>query len=227
MTAAMKKYKAILFDFDGVMAKTMEDNFAAWDKALATVNISIAREEYYKIEGKSALRVAEFFLEQYHRDLRQAPSIAKLKDDYYAKHNSFMLYEGAEELIHYLKECNYRVGLVTGASRKRLIRSGLETFLAQFDVVIAGDEAKDGKPSPFPYLQAAEGLKFLPHECLVIENAPLGIQSAKGAHMDCIAITSTLGRDQLREADLVIETLRDLQYYFEAQEEGPHEGETL
>lgn len=52
--------KAILFDFDGVLGKTMKDNYAAWVKALAEYNISLDAEDYYLQEGRKASEVAEY-----------------------------------------------------------------------------------------------------------------------------------------------------------------------
>ena len=82
--------------------------------------------------------------------------------------------------------------------------------LNKFDVIISGDDTEKGKPNPEPYLAAMQKLNILPIESLVIENAPLGIQSAKTAGAYCIAITTTLGREYLKEADEVVKNHREL-----------------
>ena len=75
---------------------------------------------------------------------------------------------------------------------------------------MSGDDSVRGKPHPDPYLNAATKLGVLPQECLVIENAPLGIKSAKRAGIYCIAICSTLDKSYLSEADKIVENIKDI-----------------
>ncbi len=62
------------------------------------------------------------------------------------------------------------------------------------------------KPAPEPYLKAVEMLGVPKEQCLVIENAPLGIRSAKSAGLRCIAIPTYLDRDSLKEADVIVDS---------------------
>ena len=81
--------------------------------------------------------------------------------------------------------------------------------MALFDFIQTGDETEKPKPDPEPYLKCAKGLGITPDEAVVIENAPLGVESAKSAGMICIALTSTVGAEYLRRADFVIGGLKD------------------
>ena len=85
-----------------------------------------------------------------------------------------------------------------------MLNIGIESLLELFDVRITGDLEKKIKPSPDPYLRAAKILKVANESCLVIENAPLGIESAKKAGMTCIADSSTLGKKYLLKAERVV-----------------------
>jgi len=78
MTRA-KHYSAVLFDFDGVLARTMEDNYAAWADAFAAFGIALERAEYYVLEGAPVKQVAHVILEKYGRDSSQAPAVAAHK----------------------------------------------------------------------------------------------------------------------------------------------------
>ena len=118
--------------------------------------------------------------------------IVKEKEAHYLRNHSFKLYPGAEQLVKSLKVKGYFLGLVTGGSAKRLLNIVIESFLELFDVRITGDLENKNKPSPDPYLKAAKILKVANESCLVIENAPLGIESGKKAGMICIAVSSTL-----------------------------------
>lgn len=206
----LKKYKAVLFDFDGVLGKTMEDNYKAWASSLAPYGIKFQREEYFLMEGAPPKKVAETFLKINNLGLESVDDIVRFKEKHYLENRSFSLYDGAQELIDSLKVKGLRLGLVTGASRQRLMGTRINAFLNQFDVLITGDQVSNGKPSPEPYLLCAQKLSATPSECLVIENAPMGIESAKKAGMFCVAICSTLGKEHLGQADEILNTIGEL-----------------
>lgn len=203
----MKKYKAILFDFDGVIGKTMNDNHRAWKNAFSLYEIIIEKNEYFLLEGMNTKKVAEYFLKKNDKKI-SATTIKKIidfKEDYYIKNNRFSFYDGVLSLINTLKRKGYLLGLVSGASFVRISKTLDESFLRKFDVVVTGDKVKESKPSPESYLIASKHLALNPSECVAIENAPLGIESAKRARMDCIAVCSTLSKKYLSKADKIIE----------------------
>jgi beta-phosphoglucomutase len=206
----LKKFEAILLDFDGVLGKTMEDNYKAWAHSLAPYGIQVEREEYFLMEGAPPKTVAETFLKKNHLGLESLDDIVRHKEKHYLENRSFSLYEGVQELVTYLKIHGLKLGLVTGASRQRLMSTGITSFLNQFDILVTGDQLAHGKPSPEPYLFAAQKLNVTPPLCLVVENAPLGIESAKNAGMHCVAICSTLGREHLGLADKIVDTIGEL-----------------
>ena len=137
--------------------------------------------------------------------------IVKLKNKYYLENHSLVFYPKARELIDLLERNKCLLALVSASPRKKLSRTVPAEFLKKFDTVVSGEDSKNGKPSPTPYLNAAKSLRILPKECIVVENAPLGIKSAKKAGMYCIAICSTLDRPFLFEADEVIDKFEDLE----------------
>ncbi|MGE5437612.1 MAG: HAD family hydrolase, partial [Syntrophothermus sp.] len=83
-----------------------------------------------------------------------------------------------------------------------------------FDVIVSGEDVHKAKPNPDPYLTAQKELGMAINECVVIENAPLGIESAKAAGMICIAIESTLGKEYLQKADFLINTISEVSGFF-------------
>jgi sugar-phosphatase len=76
--------------------------------------------------------------------------------------------------------------------------------------LITSDDVTHGKPHPEPYLKGAEGLGFGPADCLVIEDAPAGIQSGLSGGMKVVGITSTYAAEKLVHADAVIGKLREI-----------------
>src|SRR6516164_2475627 len=104
-----------------------------------------------------------------------------------------------------------RWGVVTSGSRllaqNRLRYCGLPVP----DVLVTSDDVTNGKPHPEPYLKGAEGLGFAPHECMVIEDAPAGVQAARAAGMKVIGMASTYPASKLAEADAVVHAFARLQ----------------
>lgn len=206
----MPIFKAVFFDFDGVIGKTMEDNYQAWKRAFSKYHINIDKNEYFLLEGVNTKKVAEYFLEKNSNNIEMAQEIACLKDKYYIENNRFCFYDGVEYLIPKFKEKGYLLGIVSGANHIRLLKILNDDFLKKIDVIITGDKVENCKPHPEPYLNAAKALSISPTECIVVENAPMGIESAKRAGMYCIAICSTLERKYLQKADKIIDTFIDL-----------------
>lgn len=207
------KYKAIIFDFDGVIGKTMEDNYRAWSNAFSYHNISLVRKEYFLLEGMSARSVAETILKKNNMDTILAGTIAEQKEQYYLGNNSFEFYPNVLKLIDIL-QARFKLGLVSGASSSRLKQTVPCDFLERFRAVVTGDSVKNSKPNPEPYLLAGKMLAVSPKNCLAVENAPLGIESAKLAGMDCVAVCSTLEREYLLKADIIVDNIDSLIMFF-------------
>jgi mannitol-1-/sugar-/sorbitol-6-phosphatase len=112
---------------------------------------------------------------------------------------------GAAELVNAIPRGRW--GVVTSGTRDlaaaRLRWAGIPVP----KVMITADDVVNGKPDPEPYLKGAQGLGFDPRECLVVEDAPAGIQSAHAGGMKVIGLASTFAPAKLAEADAVARKL--------------------
>jgi HAD superfamily hydrolase (TIGR01509 family) len=207
------KYEAVIFDFDGVIAKTMEDNYRAWKIAFNSLDVDIGRLEYFLLEGLNGKAVAETILKRRNRDISLADAISALKEKYYFNHHTFELYPGIYQLVDHIRN-RLKIGLVSGASSKRLKQTVPHEFLDKMEVVISGDAVRNSKPHQEPYLSAGKALSVNARNCLAVENAPLGIESAKEAGMDCVAVCTTLKRNHLEQADYVLRNIDSLILFF-------------
>ena len=203
-------YKAIIFDFDGVVADTMKDNCIAWQMALKTKAVEIDPIEYFALEGMGRLQISNYFINKYNLDPNLQIELTELKEYFYNQINNFSLYSGITNILDYIKKNEIKIGLVTGASRNRIYKYVNEVFLAFFDVIITVDDVINCKPNPEPYQKAVDYLNLDSSQCLVIENAALGIESAKRAGCYCIAIETTLNRQHLDEADEIVANHKEL-----------------
>jgi len=81
-----------------------------------------------------------------------------------------------------------------------------------FQEIVPGREVTESKPSPMLFLLGAKKLGFKPERCIVVEDAVAGVAAAKTAKMRCIAVTNTNPRKKLLAADLVVDSLTELDY---------------
>jgi beta-phosphoglucomutase-like phosphatase (HAD superfamily) len=79
-----------------------------------------------------------------------------------------------------------------------------------FEIIITGEMVSNGKPDPEPYLKAVNELNVDKESCLVVENAPAGITSAKSAGLTCFAVQTSLPEEYLKSADKIFGSIADL-----------------
>ena len=203
-------FKGILFDFDGTLADTMEGHYLAWKSALGEHGLTIEAKDFYHLEGTDLHEIAKVFAKGPTWTAESINGLVQSKKAYYVNRQSITFYPGVELLISELKNRNVPMAIVTAGHLDQLESSVPGDFLTHFAAVMTGDQFSKGKPHPEPYLKGAQALGLQPAECIAVENAPVGIQSAKRANIYCIAICSTVGRDILAEADEILERFEDL-----------------
>ncbi len=118
---------------------------------------------------------------------------------------------GVLKLITSLKEHKFKIAIASSAPMEniRLITQSLKIH-NRFDAIVSGWEVTKGKPDPQIFLLTAEKLGVEAENCIVIEDAIAGVTASKRAGIHCISVTNTTPREDLREADLVIDTLEEI-----------------
>ena len=119
---------------------------------------------------------------------------------------------GLNESLSYYRQKEFKIALASSGTKK-YIEMVLDRFKIKdyFDVVISGDHVKHGKPHPEVYEIALEKLGVKPSESVVLEDAEVGIESAKGAGCFCVAVTNPYTPKQdLSKADKVIHSLNEI-----------------
>jgi beta-phosphoglucomutase len=207
--------EAVIFDFDGVIADTMKDNCMAWKEAFSVYNFAMKDDEYYQLEGMGRFQIADHFIGKYKLDAAIKQEVADAKERIYKEKNSFRIYDHVHEIFSLLEKKNIPTAIVTGASRERISEHMDKKIGAQLSALITADDVKNTKPDPEPYLNAVKKLGKKAENCLVVENAILGIKSAKGAGCTCFGLETTLKKEFLKEADEVFATHKELLIKFE------------
>ncbi|MEJ2634445.1 MAG: HAD family phosphatase [Calditrichia bacterium] len=203
--------KALLFDFDGVLVKSMEDHFEGWRRTFLEYGIEMLPEELYMMEGQGIRVVASQLRRKYNIPPEEESVIIRKKQEYYDQIKKIKFYPNLLDVLNWAKEKELKMAVVTGGNRDRVV-STLEGYglLNYFSSIITSDDVEETKPSPQPYLAAANQLNYLPGDCIVLENAPLGIRSGRAAGMKVVAIATTLNPYHLKEADVVVNDFKEL-----------------
>ena len=209
-----RKFKpaAIILDMDGVIVDSMPYHFIAWYEALSPLGIRVSAFEVYQREGERWDKSLKDFLIQ--GGIKPTSSVMRKvflkRQIIFRRYFKRKLFSGVEEFLRGLKNKGYLLAIVTGTPMPQLVKILPLRIRGLFDTVVTGDLVRRGKPHPEPFLKAAANLNLKPSECLVIENAPLGIRSAKSAKMFCVAVTTSLPKGYLRMADVVVNKLQDI-----------------
>ena len=208
----LKKYKAVLFDMDGVIIDSMPYHFISWFETLKEYNITISPFDIYEKEGeKCEVCVKRFFKrDKIKCDAKIIAEVLKLRDKLYKKYFKVHLFANIEQLLIKLKNKGFLLAIVTGSTRQKVVSMLPKKILSKFNVIVSADMIKKGKPHPDSYLTTAKKLRVKPTECIVVENAPYGIKAAKSAKMFCIAVTTSLPKQYLKKADIICKKISEV-----------------
>lgn len=210
--------KAIMFDMDGVLYDSMRNHSIAWQKAFLEVGLEFSEKEVYMNEGRtSSSTIDGVFQEKYCRNATQEEKdkIYKLKTGFFEKMGKMQRMTFALELLEKIKKEGRELYVVTGSGQSNLfdtLNSDFPEILKKENLITAFD-VTHGKPHPEPYAKALKKSGFQPWEVLVVENAPLGVESATAAGLFSIAVnTGPLEADILSRsgANVVMPSMKKL-----------------
>jgi len=195
--------KAILFDLDGVLVNSAECVERTWRNWAARHRIDPGKVIAHA-HGRRTIETVQLV----------APELSVDAELATLEHSEAMTSEGvyeipgARELLEMLPANRWAV--VTSGVRAVAEFRVRYTRLPTPSIMICAEEISRGKPDPEGYLTAATRLGRSPEDCIVIEDAPAGIEAAHNAGMRAIAIASTYPAHRLGEAAAVVEQLSDL-----------------
>ncbi|MEA1984970.1 MAG: HAD family phosphatase [Euryarchaeota archaeon] len=208
------KLEALIFDVDGVLVDSMAYHADAWIQTFSEIGINITRQQIYDIEGSNHVGVIEKIFK--HAARRPQPhhfeDLHNRKQELFFQTQKVKVFRGMDDCLGRLNDA-YHLAVASGSDR-RIVDKLINTFFPDtFDVIISGADVTHGKPSPEPYLKVIEKLGVLKDRCIVIENAPLGVESAKNAGLYCVAVPTHVSPASLKKADVVFEDHEALKEY--------------
>lgn len=183
----------------------------AWVKAFEEIGIHMVPEQIYGIEGANHIGVIEriFAAEGKTPDREQFGPIADRKREIFFEIEKSTAFEGMPECLEALKT-KYRLAVVSGSTRPIVEELVSRFYPGTFDIIVSGSDVDAGKPAPDPYLKAVEMLGLPPGRCMVVENAPFGVEAARNAGLFCIAVPTYVEPDTLSKADIIAADHREL-----------------
>ncbi len=196
---------AILFDLDGVLVDSTRQVDREWREWAARKGV----------DGDAVMAIAHGVrtIEVIRRvapQLDAGAEAAAIENHEAGDQRGVVVMPGALDLVRSIPDGRW--GVVTSGSRL-LARNRLQYCgLPVPEVLVTSDDVVNGKPHPEPYLKGAQQLGFRPGECLVLEDAPAGIQSARAGGMRVIGMASTYAAAKLADADAVVKGFAQISF---------------
>ena len=204
--------RAVIFDMDGVLVDGEPLHFAAARDVLAGFGAELTWETYTHWIGETFDTIWPDIQRRFALPVDRGAyerAFGPRVQEQYERHAVAM--PGAHDLLGRLRDAGVPLGLATSTKRPRVDIALARLDLARFlTVTVSGDEVSRGKPDPEIYLTAAGRLGVPAERCLVLEDSPAGVASARAAGMRAIGVRINGGSGRpLDGADRIIESLAD------------------
>lgn len=204
--------KAVLFDLDGVLVDT--------EPLAMNIVRKVCKEIGLKINSGELKNFVGITNEKFYTELFKNRGLKNKVKNVLKKHyvlyeeslrNGFKSFKYVKYLLNQLKSRGLKLALVSGSTSKQvfIILNHLR-ILNNFDVIISKEDTRESKPSPEGYSLAAQKLGVKAKECVVLEDAEVGIMSAKKAGMRAIGVRSKYEQD-LSLADAIVNNLSEVE----------------
>ncbi|OHB45268.1 MAG: hypothetical protein A2178_01165 [Planctomycetes bacterium GWC2_49_10] len=215
--------KAVIFDFDGVIADTEPLHYRSTSEVLERYDLSITKEDFYgNYLGYSDHDFFEIYKNKYPKQLA-AMEVETLMEQKSKAHLELIkgldcVIKGIPQFIQTLLTNNLPVAICSGGRRLEIEQILLTGHLLKFfDIIVSADEVEVGKPDPQGFLLTLQlltlnhpGRSIEADECVVIEDSRWGIEAAKKAGMRTVAITTSYSADELSMAHMVVDSVSEL-----------------
>lgn len=194
--------KAVLFDMDGVLFNSMPNHARSWHKVMVRMGFGLSEQEAYMHEGRTGADTINIISR---RERGHDATDEEIKAIYAAKSEEFNRcpeaprMPGAWEILNKIKADKLTRMIVTGSGQVSLLDRLNKNFpdIFQKELMVTAFDIKFGKPNPDPYLMALEKGILKPHEAIVVENAPLGVQAGVAAGIFTVAVNTGPLPDQV------------------------------
>ncbi|MYN27010.1 beta-phosphoglucomutase [Duganella levis] len=209
----MSRFKAVIFDLDGVITDTAHYHYLAWKELAESQGVHFDHEFNERLKGIDRMGSLDLILASAARQRQYTPeeklALADTKNKHYQELISTMsskdLLPGAVEALDTVRRAGLRIGLASVSKNAFTVLERLG-ITDKFDYVVDAATIARGKPDPEIFLKAARELGVAPADCLGVEDAVAGVTAIKAAGMFALGIGHPF---VLTEADVVITSLKE------------------
>lgn len=206
--------KAVIFDMDGVLIDSELAYTYRLREFFSERNYPYTEEHLHQLIGSSHERGCEIIKEMSNGTIEPEQLWQEWHQHLEEKPLNYMSLrvENIIEVMDYLKERGYLIGLSSATEKERIIAQMMECeLLGYFDAISSGHEVEHSKPAPDVYLKTIDSLGVKPEECIVVEDSFYGIKAAKNAKVAMVLArcVEELALDQ-READEIIYDMKEI-----------------
>jgi len=209
MSAVASRFKAVIFDLDGVITDTARYHYLAWKRLAESQAVHFDEAFNEHLKGIDRMGSLELILTSAPRHYTQEEKLALAdeKNEHYKQLIATMspadLLPGAVAALDACRAAGLKIGLAS-VSKNAFSVLAMLGITDKFDYVVDADRIARGKPDPEIFLKAASELGVAPEDCLGVEDAVAGVASIKSAGMYALGIGDPA---VLRQADKVIPSL--------------------
>ncbi len=204
---------AVIFDFDGVIVDTPTYYFKHMREYLKKLNTNITDGDVSELVGLTFSKKLEYINKKYNLKVEREPFVGETSEAMMAEMEKSLILDGhLGVFLSDLSANKIRMAIASNNSRKNI-----EFFLRKlgilhyFEKIVSYEDVTEHKPAPHTYLKALQVMKAEPQNCIAIEDTTVGVKSAKGAGIRCIAIPNKFtSSHDFSMADLVIKDFRDI-----------------
>lgn len=202
------KCKGFLFDLDGTLVDSLPAVERAWTQLAQRINVPV-QDVLDFIHGKQAITSIRHFMQGASEEAIQQ-QFAWLEQREAEDVEGVKVLPGALELLTYLNEANIPWAIVTSGTIPIAYARLRAAGLPEPGIFVTAEQVPRGKPEPDPYLLGAQLLGFEPEECVVVEDAPAGVQAGLAAGCHVIVVNPPPETPRLEHADYVLRSLSEL-----------------
>lgn len=211
------KYKAVVFDLDGVICSTDKYHYRAWQCIADKIGVEFDKHINHRLRGIGRMESLDIILENHDEEISIAHKLdyATQKNSLYIKMLDNMspsdLTNDVRKTLDTLRELGFKLAIGSSSKNAKLIleKVGLSDF---FDAVSDGTNISRTKPHPEVFLNACGYLEVKPEDCVVVEDAKSGVDAALAGGMDCAGIGNA---SSYNEATYSLQKLSDILQYLE------------
>lgn len=203
--------QGVLWDMDGVLVDTGEFHYQSWQEVLEERDLPFSREFFRQTFGMNNAGILARLLGEDLTD-ELLVEITEQKEERFREliRGRAQALPGVVPWLARLRQAGFRQGIASSAPEANIDALVDELGLRDYFDVIGSGADLPAKPDPALFLEVARRLGAQPGRCTVVEDSLAGVEAAKRAGMNCIAVTTTNPAEALAAADLVVESLEDL-----------------